>query len=217
MENRLKAILSEQERSSLKHFIDETTDICLLMCLQDPLVVIESGDPGEAFDTSKYKAYTASGKIIDYIVWPALRLHKGGPLLGKGIAQGRKDKDLIEKKKGTQAQTEPTRPQTPPPDYAKDSAAQVGDTTNQRTTERSDKQATGQTISVTNQIPHTHTDQRQASEAAFTTHSGTQSIPKNSGSQQKKPAPTGTTIPNQPASNEGRKNTSVINVVSTRI
>ncbi|KAH3831012.1 hypothetical protein DPMN_104271 [Dreissena polymorpha] len=31
--------------------------------------------------------YTASGTELDYVVWPAMLLHEGGPILFKGIAQ----------------------------------------------------------------------------------------------------------------------------------
>jgi hypothetical protein len=44
---------------------------------------------GMLFDTSVFKAYTKSGKFVDYIVWPPLYLHENGPLLCKGVAQGK--------------------------------------------------------------------------------------------------------------------------------
>jgi hypothetical protein len=40
------------------------------------------------FDKNLFKEYTFLGNYFDYIVWPALLLHKDGPLLSKGIAQG---------------------------------------------------------------------------------------------------------------------------------
>jgi hypothetical protein len=42
------------------------------------------------FDKDSFKEYTCRGKYLDFVVWPALFLHKGGPLLNKGVAQGRK-------------------------------------------------------------------------------------------------------------------------------
>jgi hypothetical protein len=42
------------------------------------------------FDKDSFKEYTCRGTYMDFVVWPALFLHKGGPLLNKGVAQGRK-------------------------------------------------------------------------------------------------------------------------------
>ena len=39
------------------------------------------------FNRDEYKAYTSTGKFIDYVVWPQLLLHEGGPRLAKGVAQ----------------------------------------------------------------------------------------------------------------------------------
>lgn len=43
------------------------------------------------FEKETFKEYTTRGKFLDFIVWPALYLHKGGPLLAKGIAEGSKE------------------------------------------------------------------------------------------------------------------------------
>ncbi|XP_060554929.1 uncharacterized protein LOC132715857 [Ruditapes philippinarum] len=42
------------------------------------------------FDKDSFKEYTCRGKYLDFVVWPALLLYKGGPMLNKGVAQGRK-------------------------------------------------------------------------------------------------------------------------------
>jgi hypothetical protein len=44
---------------------------------------------GMHLDTSVFKTYTKSGEFVDYIVWPPLYLHENGPLLCKGVAQGK--------------------------------------------------------------------------------------------------------------------------------
>ncbi|OWF41295.1 hypothetical protein KP79_PYT13132 [Mizuhopecten yessoensis] len=62
--------------------------VCWLMTVQDPKVCI-SMKPPEIFDEDLYKPYTKKGKRLDYVVWPVLHLHKGGPILGKGVAQGK--------------------------------------------------------------------------------------------------------------------------------
>lgn len=58
------------------------------MCVQDPPVVLgKTADPGDTFDTNMYKPYTNTGTMVAYVVWPPLLLHKGGPLLVKGVVQ----------------------------------------------------------------------------------------------------------------------------------
>ena len=39
------------------------------------------------FNRDEYKAWQVTGKFIDYVVWPQLLLHDGGPRLAKGVAQ----------------------------------------------------------------------------------------------------------------------------------
>ncbi|KAK3602821.1 hypothetical protein CHS0354_026372 [Potamilus streckersoni] len=65
--------------------------LCWLMSIQDPPVVL-SGDPetGARFDSNLYRRYTISGDNVDYVVWPALLLHKYGPVLAKGVAESSK-------------------------------------------------------------------------------------------------------------------------------
>lgn len=73
-------------------FTEECFETCWLMCVQDPPVVIDFNDSeGKPFNTAHYKAYTKSGSVIEYVVWPALFLHQGGSLLCKGVAQGTKE------------------------------------------------------------------------------------------------------------------------------
>jgi hypothetical protein len=43
---------------------------------------------GEPLKTDIYKPYIQSGPYIQFVVWPCLLLHKDGPLLAKGVAQG---------------------------------------------------------------------------------------------------------------------------------
>lgn len=69
-------------------FIKKCVEICWLMGMQDPPVVMESSiQRGGNFDKELFRHYTKSGDIIDYLVWPALRLYDGGPVLCKGIVQ----------------------------------------------------------------------------------------------------------------------------------
>jgi hypothetical protein len=41
------------------------------------------------FDTDSFRHYTKSGSTVDYVVWPVLFLHEGGPIICKGVAQGK--------------------------------------------------------------------------------------------------------------------------------
>ena len=40
------------------------------------------------FDRNLFKDFTRKGHFIDFIVWPIMYLHEGGPILSKGVAQG---------------------------------------------------------------------------------------------------------------------------------
>ena len=44
------------------------------------------------FNKDLFKEYTTRGKYLDFCVWPAMLLHKDGPILGKGVAQGSNEK-----------------------------------------------------------------------------------------------------------------------------
>ncbi|XP_033743669.1 uncharacterized protein LOC117329699 [Pecten maximus] len=61
-------------------------ELCWYMCLQDPPVVMMATITDKA-TKDHFRAYTRSGKFLGYIVWPALFLYEGGPLLYKGVAQ----------------------------------------------------------------------------------------------------------------------------------
>lgn len=62
---------------------------CLFMYFEDPPVYLDVDIPGGEFDTEKYRPYKNTGGEYKYQVWPCLYLHKGGPILGKGIAEGK--------------------------------------------------------------------------------------------------------------------------------
>ncbi|KAH3737819.1 hypothetical protein DPMN_044414 [Dreissena polymorpha] len=44
--------------------------------------------PRQVFEKAVFKEYTCRGPYIEYIVWPITYLHRNGPMLAKGIAQG---------------------------------------------------------------------------------------------------------------------------------
>ena len=82
--------LSVRENPTFKAFITKGIELCWLMCIQDPPMVLHfSGTVGNSFDETLFKAYTKAGKKIKYVVWPAVALYEGGQTLMKGVAQGK--------------------------------------------------------------------------------------------------------------------------------
>jgi hypothetical protein len=52
------------------------------------MVFLDKLDRGAEFDTEKFRKYSSIGADkFDYLVWPAMLLHQGGPVVAKGIAQ----------------------------------------------------------------------------------------------------------------------------------
>lgn len=87
--------MSECERQNIefvevvKPYIDACIKVSWLAVLQDPPVVLYTDqDPTSRFDSARFQDYTKRGRFVDYVVWPAMLLHEGGPLLRKGVAQG---------------------------------------------------------------------------------------------------------------------------------
>ena len=72
----------------VKNFTKKAVSLCWLMVIQDPPVVLTTKLTGK-FDTDRFRHYTKSGSTVDYVVWPVLFLHEGGPIICKGVAQGK--------------------------------------------------------------------------------------------------------------------------------
>ena len=87
-----------EELKNCKHiqkFFRTCIQLCWMMNIQDPRVHMVTKEDS----TQMYRAYTRSGDVIDYVVWPSLLLYEDGPLLYKGVAQLKKTSLPI--KKGT--------------------------------------------------------------------------------------------------------------------
>ncbi|XP_053389996.1 uncharacterized protein MCAP_0864-like isoform X2 [Mercenaria mercenaria] len=77
-------------KKKTENFIKGCVEICWLMNSLDPPVILDTvNGKGNKFDGDKFRTYTKTGQLIDYVVWPPVLLHKDGPLLCKGVAQGR--------------------------------------------------------------------------------------------------------------------------------
>lgn len=72
----------------VKTFIKKTLSLCWLMTIQDPPVILNAELSGK-FNTDLFRHYTKSGSNVDYVVWPVVFLHEGGPIICKGVAQGK--------------------------------------------------------------------------------------------------------------------------------
>ncbi|XP_052078894.1 myosin-9-like isoform X2 [Mytilus californianus] len=67
-------------------YIENCVKICYFAAVQNPPMVIDF-EPVQIFDKQFYREYTRSGTSVEYVVWPVLYLHKGGPILSKGVVQ----------------------------------------------------------------------------------------------------------------------------------
>lgn len=89
IEKAIKGKLNTHSKMSagVDRYISSCVEITWLMVVQDPPLVL-SATSSSKFDSKIFREYTKRGPNIDYVVWPALFLHEGGPLLVKGVAQG---------------------------------------------------------------------------------------------------------------------------------
>ncbi|XP_062610715.1 uncharacterized protein LOC134272507 [Saccostrea cucullata] len=76
----------------LKLYARKCMELCWYMAVQSPpMVIISAVQCKGPFDEKYYSRYTATGDLIDYVVWPCTLLHENGPVLAKGVAQATKD------------------------------------------------------------------------------------------------------------------------------
>ncbi|XP_076071634.1 uncharacterized protein LOC143043021 [Mytilus galloprovincialis] len=69
-------------------FYEKCVHLCWSMVIQDPKMYLDEDLlPDTPFDKNTYKEFVRSGDRVAYVVWPALFLHKDGPLLFKGVVQ----------------------------------------------------------------------------------------------------------------------------------
>ncbi|CAC5392370.1 unnamed protein product [Mytilus coruscus] len=69
-------------------FFEKCVHLCWSMAIQDPVMYLDDDlKAGMPLDKNTYKEFVKSGDKVVYVVWPALFLHRNGPLLYKGVAQ----------------------------------------------------------------------------------------------------------------------------------
>ncbi|CAC5390528.1 unnamed protein product [Mytilus coruscus] len=85
---------------SEKHFIMKCSELCWHVLSSNPPMEIEYDNFGDQpVDSNKFNKYNRSGVTVEYVVWPALLLHKDGPVLAKGTVQTNyEDKTAARKK-----------------------------------------------------------------------------------------------------------------------
>jgi hypothetical protein len=72
-------------------FLTKCSKLCLFMCVKDPPVVLDFNfKKGDPLNKDKLSAFTKAGDSVDYLVWQVMYLNENGPVMGKGVAQGRK-------------------------------------------------------------------------------------------------------------------------------
>ncbi|XP_053400214.1 uncharacterized protein LOC123557872 [Mercenaria mercenaria] len=76
----------------LKPYILKCLYLGWMMVVQSPPLVLHEFPTEKEikFDKNMYKEYTASGPLVSYVVWPALLLKENGPVVCKGVAEGKK-------------------------------------------------------------------------------------------------------------------------------
>jgi hypothetical protein len=83
----------------LKPFILKCVYLCWMMTVQSPRMVLHAHPTERSdvpFDKGLYKEYITSGPVVKYVVWPALLLQEGGPLVCKGVAEGMQPESRVD-------------------------------------------------------------------------------------------------------------------------
>ncbi|KAH3833991.1 hypothetical protein DPMN_107309 [Dreissena polymorpha] len=84
----LKTYWDNQCIPAMKPFIKKCLFLCWMMVVQGPPMCFDwSTKHGSQFDTNLYRHYMSSGTVVEFVVWPAIFLHKAGPLIAKGVAE----------------------------------------------------------------------------------------------------------------------------------
>lgn len=71
----------------LSLFGERCAQISWHMLVCDPPMALETYRKGDRYQSSRHIAYTRSGRVVEFPVWPTLLLHDKGPVVKKGVVQ----------------------------------------------------------------------------------------------------------------------------------
>ncbi|KAK3582916.1 hypothetical protein CHS0354_009723 [Potamilus streckersoni] len=87
----------EKHMEKTRKYLEDCIEICWRMTLQEKPMHLETSveirNGQKHFDNEKFRAYTKTGQYVDFVVWPAIYLFEGGPILERGVAQGLSHKE----------------------------------------------------------------------------------------------------------------------------
>ncbi|XP_053400847.1 uncharacterized protein LOC128557480 [Mercenaria mercenaria] len=83
-ENKLPSTSKDTDK-----FVEKAFEIIWLMKIQNPPIAFKWQTRDETFDRERFTFYTKRGDKVGQMVWPAVLLHKDGPLMSKGIVQAK--------------------------------------------------------------------------------------------------------------------------------
>jgi hypothetical protein len=71
-------------KKNLEVYIDKCVEYIWLMVVQDPPMDLRYPRMGEKLDTTSFKVFRKKGTVVQACVWPAVYLHKNGPVVSRG-------------------------------------------------------------------------------------------------------------------------------------
>ena len=87
LENELKTkLLAEPVSKDVEAYVRQCIDLVWYMCIQQPPMEIMWAKPGEKINKEVFLFSGKKGKKFKTTVWPAVFLHKDGPLVVRGYA-----------------------------------------------------------------------------------------------------------------------------------
>ncbi|XP_060556663.1 golgin subfamily A member 5-like [Ruditapes philippinarum] len=84
----IKDKIGSTASDGLYDFLEKAFELIWVMKMQDPPMEFVWSKPGDNFDKNMYTHYTRRGSKVSQCIWPAVVLHKAGPLMSKGVVQG---------------------------------------------------------------------------------------------------------------------------------
>ncbi|XP_048775120.1 uncharacterized protein LOC125679718 isoform X2 [Ostrea edulis] len=72
-------------KRNLEAYIDKCVECIWLMVVQDPPMDLRYARKGENLDTTAFKVFRKKGTVVQACIWPAVYLHKNGPVVCRGF------------------------------------------------------------------------------------------------------------------------------------